>query len=68
MGVASADNSRVDLSFPGGLFAIKDTTDTDHISHKIDIYKTLKVDTIPLQPEADTIYYSGDGPGFYFGN
>lgn len=68
LGVASADNSRVDLSFPGGLFAIKDTADTDHISHKIDIYKTLKVDTIPLQPEADTIYYSGDGPGFYFGN
>ena len=68
LGTADADNSRIDLSFPGGLFAIKDTNDSEHVSHKIDIYKTLKVETIPLQPAADTIYYSGDGPGFYFEN
>ena len=68
LGTVSADNSRVELSFPGGLFAIKNTNDSDHVSHKVDIYKTLKVDTIPLQPSADVIYYSGDGPGFYFGN
>ena len=65
LGTASAAGSRVDLSFPGGLFAIKDTGDKEHISHKIDIYKTLKVESIPLQPAADTIYYRGDGPGFY---
>ena len=41
LGTTSAASSRVDLSFPGGLFAIKDTEDSEHISHKIDIYKTL---------------------------
>lgn len=66
LGTANAAGSRVDLSFPGGLFAIKDTEDSEHISHKVDIYKTLKVESIPLQPAADTVYYSGDGPGFYF--
>lgn len=68
LGTASAAGSRVDLSFPGGLFVIKDTKDAEHVSHKIDVYKTLKVNNIPLQPDTDTIYYSGDGPGFFFGN
>lgn len=68
LGVVNANGSRMDLSFPGGLFVIKNTDEAEHISHKIDIYKTVKVSETPIQPAEDTIYYNGEGPGFYFGN
>lgn len=68
LGINTSNGNRVDLSFPGGLLAIKNTDDAEHIHHKINIYKTRKVDEIPIVPDEDTIYYSGKGPGFFFEN
>ncbi len=68
LGINNTNRFRMNLSFPGGLFAVKNTDEAEHISHKIDIYKTVKVAEIPIQPTEDTIYYNGEGPGFYFGS